>query len=157
MKHLWSPWRMGYIMSQKEDECVFCKALAEEDGPENGILFRGERAFVILNTFPYTNGHIMVLPYQHVSDLDDLDPVIRAEMFELVNHVSVTLRKVYHPEGFNIGINMGEAAGAGIEAHIHLHVVPRWRGDTNFMTAIGQTRVMPESLEETYRRVREAW
>jgi ATP adenylyltransferase len=157
MKQLWSPWRMGYIMSEKEDGCVFCNALELEDGPENGIVHRGEYAFVILNTYPYTNGHLMVLPYLHVQNLDDLDPAIRGEMFEMVNRVSVALGKIYHPEGFNIGINMGEAAGAGIEAHIHVHVVPRWNGDTNFMTAIGQTRVLPESLEDTYRRVVEVW
>jgi ATP adenylyltransferase len=148
---------MGYIMSEKEEGCVFCQVLSMEDGPENGILYRGEKAFVILNAYPYTNGHIMVLPYQHVPDLDDLDPDIRAEMFELVNRLSVTLRKVYNPEGFNIGINMGEVAGAGIEEHIHIHVVPRWRGDTNFMTAVGGTRVVPESLADTYKRVKEAW
>ncbi len=144
-------------MAEKEAGCVFCNAITLDDGPGNGILYRGENAFVILNTFPYTNGHVMVLPYAHVPDLNDLDATIRAEMFELVNRVSLTLRKVYNPQGFNIGINMGEAAGAGIEEHIHIHVVPRWHGDTNFMTAVGGTRVVPESLEETYRRVREAW
>lgn len=144
-------------MSEKQAGCVFCRALNHEDGPINGVLYRGKWSFVILNTYPYTNGHMMVLPYQHVPDLNDLTPQTRGEMFELVNRVSMTLKKVYHPQGFNIGINMGEAAGAGIEAHIHIHVVPRWSGDTNFMTAIGQTRVMPESLEETYRRVKAAW
>ncbi|MFN2145257.1 MAG: HIT family protein [Anaerolineales bacterium] len=144
-------------MAEKEAGCVFCNALTLEDGPENGILYRGEKAFVIMNAFPYTNGHVMVLPYAHVPDLNDLDPAIRSEMFELVNRVSVTLRMVYNPQGFNIGINMGEAAGAGIEEHIHIHVVPRWHGDTNFMTAVGGTRVVPEALEETYRRIREAW
>ena len=144
-------------MSFKKQGCVFCSVLDMPDGPENGIIFRGELAFVILNAFPYTSGHLMVLPYQHCRDLADLDRDTRSEMMELTTKVSEVLAEVYHPEGFNIGINMGEAAGAGIEEHIHIHVVPRWGGDTNFMTAVGQTRVLPEALEDTYERVREAW
>lgn len=157
MKQLWSPWRMRYLSTFKKNGCVFCHALQREDSPENLIVFRGERAFVILNAFPYTNGHLMVIPYKHVPDLADLEPEIRAEMIELVTKASQVLRKVYSPEGFNIGINMGEAAGAGIEEHIHIHIVPRWNGDTNFMTAVGQTRVLPEELSQTYQRVKEAW
>ncbi len=157
MKHLWSPWRMRYINEFKKDGCVFCAALQQEDGSENLIVARGERAFVIMNAYPYTSGHLMVLPYQHAPDLSDLDSETRAEMFELVTKASQVLREIYSPEGFNIGINMGEAAGAGIEEHIHIHVVPRWMGDTNFMTAVGQTRVLPEALEETFRRVKDAW
>ena len=157
MKHLWSPWRMRYLTEFKKKGCVFCGALALEDGPENLIVSRGQRSFVILNAFPYTSGHLMVLPYQHVPGLSDLDEETRAEMMEMVTKSSQVLRTLYTPEGFNIGINMGEAAGAGIEEHIHIHIVPRWMGDTNFMTAIGQTRVLPEALEDTYRRVKDAW
>ena len=157
MKHLWSPWRMHYLSNFKKDGCVFCAALEQVDGLENLIVNRGTKAFVILNAYPYTSGHLMVLPYRHVPDLTDLDADTRAEMIELVATASQLLRRLYSPEGFNIGINMGEAAGAGIEEHIHIHIVPRWQGDTNFMTAVGQTRVLPEALEETYRRVKGAW
>jgi len=148
---------MRYITEFKKNGCVFCNVLQHEDGPENLVVFRGEKAFVILNAFPYTSGHLMVLPYEHAPDLADLDAQTRAEMLELVTKTSQVLRSIYSPEGCNIGINMGEAAGAGIEEHIHIHIVPRWIGDTNFMTAVGQTRVLPEALEETYRRVKGAW
>ena len=148
---------MRYITEFKKNGCVFCGALTLEDGPENLIISRGQKSFVILNAFPYTSGHVMVLPYQHVPDLSDLDADTRAEMMEMVTKSSQVLKKLYTPEGFNIGINMGEAAGAGIEEHIHIHIVPRWMGDTNFMTAVGQTRVLPEALEDTYRRVKDAW
>ena len=158
MNHLFSPWRMSYIKSQKtQDGCVFCNALAKDDSAENLIVFRGERAFVILNRFPYTSGHVMVLPYDHQPTLEALDPETRAEMIELTTQTTHALTGLYRPQGFNIGINLGEAAGAGIEQHIHIHIVPRWVGDTNFMTAVGQTRVLPEALEETWKRVREAW
>lgn len=112
---------------------------------------------MILNTYPYTSGHLMVLPYEHVPRLDALAPETRAEMMELVNKATLALTDIYEPQGFNIGINMGEAAGAGIEEHIHIHIVPRWNGDTNFMSAVGQVRVMPETLEDTFDRVKEAW
>jgi len=148
---------MRYITEFKKNGCVFCGALTLKDGPESLIISRGQTAFVILNAFPYTSGHLMVLPYQHVPDLSDLDSDTRAEMMELVTKSSQVLKTLYTPEGFNIGINMGEAAGAGIEEHIHIHIVPRWMGDTNFMTAVGQTRVLPEALDETYRRVKNAW
>ncbi len=158
MKHLWSPWRMSYIKTFKKNGCVFCGLAAQlPDGPDNLIVFRGEKTFVILNAFPYTSGHIMVLPYRHVSRLAELEPDIRAEMMELVTKATGVLDRLYAPDAYNIGINMGEAAGAGIEEHIHIHIVPRWKGDTNFMTAVGETRVLPEALEETYRRVSEAW
>ena len=144
-------------MDFKKQGCVFCSALQQPDGPENGIIYRGKHAFVILNTYPYTSGHTMVLPYRHARDLSELDEVTRAEMIELVTTVSEVLEKVYQAGGVNIGINMGAAAGAGIEEHIHIHIVPRWEGDTNFMTAVGDTRVLPEALDETYRRVKNAW
>lgn len=158
MKHLWSPWRMSYIEAEKsKDGCVFCEALSQPDGPENLIVARSERAFVILNRFPYTSGHLMVLPFQHVNSLTKLNVQTRAEMMELLNKCTLVLQQVYKPQGFNMGANVGEAAGAGIEEHVHLHVMPRWTGDTNFMSTIGETRVLPEELAQTFRRVSEAW
>jgi ATP adenylyltransferase len=118
---------------------------------------RGEHAFVILNRFPYTTGHLMVVPYGHQPSLDLLEAAVRAEMMELVNHTTQVLEKVYHPDGFNIGVNIGSAAGAGVSDHVHMHVVPRWVGDANFMSTLGETRVLPELLEDTYLRMVAAW
>lgn len=158
MKHMWSPWRMAYIEKHNQIEgCAFCEALAKADGPENLILHRGERAFLILNRFPYTGGHLMAVACAHQPSLEDLDATTRAEMMELATQAMAVLRTVYHPDGFNLGVNIGEAAGAGIREHVHLHVVPRWGGDTNFMSTLAGTRVLPESLEETYRRFTQAW
>ena len=158
MKHLWASWRMKYIENAtKESGCVFCNALAKADGAENLIVMRAEHAFVILNKFPYTSGHLMIVPIAHRASLEELTPAARAEMMELVTQFIVVLRATYKPEGFNVGINVGQAAGAGVPGHVHIHVVPRWAGDTNFMTSVGQTRVLPETLEQTYLRVRETW
>lgn len=158
MKHLWSPWRMSYIQQHpKPKGCIFCTALAQVDGPENLIVARGELAFVILNRYPYTSGHLMVVPYQHVPGIEDLTPEIRSEMFELINQAMIVLKKVYRPGGYNLGANIGAAAGAGVAAHVHFHIVPRWAGDTNFMSAAADTRVLPEDLGETYRRVKATW
>jgi len=157
LNYLWSPWRMKYIQSQKSSTCIFCSALKEQDGVENLVVYRGKHTFLILNRYPYTSGHLMVVPYDHQSCLENLDQETRAELMELASQALVILKKVYHPEGYNLGMNIGEVAGAGVADHVHLHLVPRWGGDTNFMSAVGGTRVLPESLEETYRRVREAW
>ena len=158
MNYLWSPWRMSYIENHsKEDHCVFCAAFASPKDEENLIILRGRQSFVILNRFPYTSGHLMIVPYEHCSGLEQLDPQTRAEMMELTNQATLVLQDVYHPQGFNLGMNIGAAAGAGIAEHIHLHVVPRWGGDTNFMSSLADTRVLPESLEDTYRRVYAAW
>ncbi len=158
MDYLWSPWRMEYIKNHIHEEgCVFCKAQEQPDGPENLIVYRGERAFVMLNRYPYTSGHLMVIPFQHEADLVALDAETRAEMMELTTQAIAVLRSIYHPQAFNVGMNLGAAAGAGIAAHLHMHIVPRWSGDTNFMSTLAQTRVLPESLETTYARVRAAW
>ncbi len=146
---------MEYIEnSNKEDRCIFCNAQEKEDSAENLIAFRGERAYVILNRYPYTSGHLMIVPFDHKPNLEELDPLTRAEMMELTSRCMTVLRKIYNPQAFNMGANIGEAAGAGVESHVHLHVVPRWAGDTNFMSILGETRVLPESLENTYQRVR---
>jgi ATP adenylyltransferase len=149
---------MKYIQNnQHSAECVFCMALEQPDGPENLIVARGSRAFVILNRYPYTSGHLMVVPKQHRSSLDALDTPNRVEIMELSNQAVLILQAVYHPQGFNLGMNIGEVAGAGIADHVHMHIVPRWGGDTNFMSSLADTRVLPESLADTYRRVRQAW
>lgn len=157
MKHLWSPWRMKYIEShKKEDGCVFCIAQSMYDSPENLIALRGKHSYVILNRYPYTSGHLMVIPFDHVATLEGLDPDTRAEMMELTSRCTTVLREVYRTQAFNVGINMGEAAGAGVLGHVHIHIVPRWAGDTNFMTAVGATRVLPEALEDTYKKISSA-
>jgi ATP adenylyltransferase len=152
---------MPYIGRDKAAEkakgCVFCLAISQADSSENLIVHRGKLAFVIVNRFPYTSGHLMVLPFQHAAKLDEIDAVTRAEMMELMNDSVKVLTRVYKPGGFNLGANLGEAAGAGIEEHLHLHVMPRWFGDTNFASTVGETRVLPETLEETWRRVSSAW
>ncbi len=156
MKYLWSPWRMTYIEKHgKESGCVFCNAQARADNAENLIAFRGASCYVILNLFPYTSGHLMVVPFAHQTSLEDLNAQTRAEMMELVTRCMTVLQKLYQPHGFNMGANIGEAAGAGVLGHVHIHIVPRWNGDTNFMTSLGGVRVLPEFLEDTYRRVRE--
>jgi ATP adenylyltransferase len=159
MKYLWAPWRMRYIEKhdKKVDGCVFCDAQTKTDGVENLIAFRGKTAYVILNRYPYTSGHLMVIPFSHNPSLEDLNPATRAEMMELTSQCMNVLRSIYKPQGFNMGANIGEAAGAGVRGHVHIHVVPRWSGDTNFMSALGDTRVLPEALEDTYKRVQEGF
>jgi ATP adenylyltransferase len=149
---------MEYIQSEKHKEtCVFCDEMSRPDGPENLIVYRGRRAFVILNRFPYTSGHLMVVPFAHLASLEQLDPETRAEIMELAAQSMTILRQVYRPQGFNIGVNIGSAAGAGVLDHIHFHVVPRWDGDTNFMSSLAATRVLPEALEDSYIRIYQAW
>ena len=158
MNHLWSPWRMEYIENNsKEEGCVFCNVLAQNDGAENLIAYRGKRSFVILNRFPYTSGHLMVIPFEHKPNLEELDSETRAEIMELTSRCTTVLKQIYNAQGFNIGVNIGEAAGAGVLGHVHIHIVPRWKGDTNFMSTVGGTRVLPEALEDTYKRVKDAF
>lgn len=158
MDYLWSPWRMKYIMDKENSpECVFCYALSQQEDEKFLILHRSERAFVMLNRFPYTSGHLMVLPNVHTPTYEDLDAGTRAEVMELLNRATRVLRETYQPHGFNLGANIGEDAGAGIAPHLHFHLVPRWRGDSNFMSVTGNTRVLPEELAESYRRLKAAW
>jgi len=156
MKRIWAPWRMKFVENH-EKGCVFCKVKSQTRDEENLIIFRGQKAFVILNRYPYTSGHLLVVANAHRPSFEDLEPGTRAEMMELATKATRVLRQVYQPEAFNIGANIGKAAGAGIEGHVHLHVVPRWAGDSNFMMTLAETKVMPEALEETYRRVRAGW
>lgn len=149
---------MEYILTPKSDEeCIFCNGLKQEDGPDNLIVYRGAQAFVMLNRFPYTSGHLMIVPNDHQPSLELLHAATRTNIMDLSARAIEVLQVVYSPQGFNLGMNIGSAAGAGILEHVHLHVVPRWVGDTNFMSSVSQTRVLPESLEETYRKIRQAW
>ncbi len=155
MDYLWTPWRYRYIADgRKGNRCVFCDAIASNDDFATLIVFRGERNFIILNRYPYTSGHVMIVPYAHVPDLSSAPPETLSEMMRLAQRVQVALEKTYHPEGYNIGMNLGRSAGAGIVGHLHLHVLPRWSGDSNFMTVVGETRVEPEDLSTTYERLR---
>jgi ATP adenylyltransferase len=158
LNHLWSPWRMTYIQNDnKEVGCVFCNALSNQDDDQNLVVHRGESAFVILNRYPYTSGHLMIVPNSHASSLQELSAGTRAELMELASRSIQVLNQVYRPQGYNLGMNLGEVAGAGIAEHVHVHVVPRWGGDTSFMSTTADTRVLPEALEDTYARVHKAW
>ncbi|MBI1855424.1 MAG: HIT domain-containing protein [Chloroflexi bacterium] len=157
MKRLWSPWRMTYIENSKEDGCIFCNLPAKKDGPENLIVQRGKLAYVILNRYPYTSGHVMVVPFMHKPNLEELDAATRSEMMELTSRATTVLSAVYKTIAFNIGANIGEAAGAGVKEHVHIHIVPRWVGDTNFMSSLAETRVLPELLEDTWKRLSEGF
>jgi ATP adenylyltransferase len=161
MQYLWSPWRMAYLRNETPSGnsagCIFCDKPAEHNDPENLIVRRGHLAYVILNRYPYNNGHLMVVPYQHVSTLEALGAPVLGELMLLAKQALTALRGMYHPQAFNLGVNIGTAAGAGIADHVHLHVVPRWAGDSNFMTTVASTRVIPEDLGETYRLAVQHW
>lgn len=158
MKYLWAPWRMTYIKEGTQpDRCLFCDLLQQADGPSNLILHRGQHTFVVLNRYPYTNGHMMIVPFEHQDTLETLPVPTLNEMIALTSSAMAVLRKTYQPDGFNLGANIGEAAGAGVKEHIHIHVLPRWSGDTNFMATTAQTRVIPEGLDETYALLFAAW
>jgi ATP adenylyltransferase len=159
-QRIWAPWRLTYVKDaskDKESECIFCAALEGGDDEANLIVHRGERCFVILNKFPYTNGHLMVAPYEHVATIQDLGPETTTEMMSLAQRGMTALERSYSPHGYNVGFNQGRVAGAGVEHHIHMHVVPRWGGDTNFMPVLGDTRVMNQTLEDSFKTVREAF
>lgn len=159
--HLWTPWRMPYLRGESGGEpaegCLFCHMAQAAEDDAHHLLYRGARAFVTLNLYPYNNGHLMVLPYQHTGALVDLPGETLTEMMTLAQRAQQVLAAAYGPEGYNIGINQGAAAGAGIAEHLHLHIVPRWGGDTNFMTVVGETRVIPEWIDETYARLKTIW
>lgn len=158
MDRLWSPWRYKYVTKASPDDvCIFCVKAAENRDEENYIVHRGQHSFVILNAFPYTNGHVMVAPYEHVSTLEAARPETLAEIMRLTTDCERHIRAAYRPRGMNIGMNLGECAGAGVVGHIHMHVLPRWPGDASFMSVIGETRVLPEELPDTYRKLRTAF
>lgn len=154
MKKLWAPWRMEYILSEKSDECIFCKFPKESNDKKNLILYRGQNGFIILNRFPYNNGHLMIVPYRHVPTPLDLNDDELLELMKLVNLSIKVLNKTMHPQGYNLGANIGKAAGAGIEDHYHIHIVPRWVGDTNYMPIIADTKVVIEALDITYDKLK---
>jgi ATP adenylyltransferase len=159
-QRIWAPWRLEYVKDASKDnelECIFCAALEAGDDEASLIVRRGERCFVILNKFPYTNGHLMVAPYAHIAELQGLDDETMAEMMSLAQSGIAALETSYSPHGYNVGFNQGRVAGAGVEHHIHMHVVPRWGGDTNFMPVLGDTRVMNQTLEDSYATLKGAW
>lgn len=156
---LWAPWRMKYIEGiDVEDDggCIFCEKPKENDDKKNFIIYRGKKCFIILNIFPYNNGHLLVVPYEHTSDMKDLDSETMLELMKTTSIVIEAIKKTMRPDGFNIGMNLGRTAGAGIKEHLHMHIVPRWNGDTNFMPVIGGTKVISESLEDTYEKLSKA-
>jgi ATP adenylyltransferase len=162
MDRLWTPWRYRYVSSAKptgagpDSGCIFCEKAASSDDRGNYVVLRAERNFLILNLYPYTTGHLMIAPYEHIATLGESPQETLDEMMRLTVRAEKALRQVYRPDGLNIGMNLGESAGAGIAGHIHMHVLPRWTGDGSFMTTVAETRVLPETLETTYERVKAA-
>jgi ATP adenylyltransferase len=159
MDYIWTPWRYQYMKQAASgvlQGCIFCDAVARKNDAETLIVHRGEKTFVILNRFPYTSGHVMIVPYAHVAELGLCEPGTLDEMMRLAQRVETALRADYKPDGMNLGMNLGRAAGAGVVGHLHLHMLPRWIGDTNFMTVTAETRVHPEDLKTTYERLSKA-
>jgi len=154
MNKLWAPWRMDYIRTPKEEECVFCKKSQSVNDREDLVLHRGKESFILMNLYPYTNGHLMISPFKHTSDTNDISKFGNQEIMKLANESINILKKIMGADGFNFGANLGKAGGAGIEEHIHYHVVPRWVGDTNFMPVLGNTKVMIEGLQESWDKMK---
>jgi ATP adenylyltransferase len=155
MDYLWTPWRYAYVSAtEKSGGCVFCDAPKEKDDTKVFIVHRGQHCFVILNAYPYTPGHVMIVPYAHLDELQKLAIDAANEMMRLCQKMESVLRELYHPDGINLGMNIGKAAGAGIAGHIHMHVLPRWVADANFLSVIGETRILPETLAETWKRMK---
>lgn len=154
---LWAPWRMEYILGEKESGCIFCTRINQKCDKENLILLRGKNNFVIMNKYPYNNGHLMVVPNRHTSEFDSLSDPEKLEMMNLVSKSMNVLKKTVNPDGFNVGMNIGKIAGAGIDDHLHFHIVPRWAADTNFMPVVGQTKIISEDLGETWERLKEGF
>jgi ATP adenylyltransferase len=155
VERLWRPWRSEYVSTAGEgDDCFFCTHLSEDDDVKNGVLSRAENSFILLNAYPYNSGHLMIAPNRHVAELEELEDAEMMELFAETRRAVTALKEAYKPHGFNIGMNLGRVAGAGIPGHLHVHVVPRWGGDTNFMPVIAGTKVLPEMLEETAEKLR---
>jgi ATP adenylyltransferase len=154
MERLWTPWRFAYVTGEAPKSCVLCDKWSSDQDRDNLVLLRGDHAFILMNLFPYNPGHLMIAPVAHCATLPALDPATRAEIVELASLATDVLSQVMKPNGFNLGMNLGRSAGAGIADHLHLHVVPRWEGDTNFMPLLANTRVLPETLSQTYDKLR---
>ena len=154
MEHLWAPWRIRYILGEKEEGCFFCRKPQESDDAKNHVVIRERNCFALLNTFPYNAGHLMVAPYQHTGELDDLSEQELSDLMGLTRRCKQLLAKAMKPDGFNIGLNLGRCAGAGVVDHLHVHIVPRWNGDTNFMPVLADTHVVPQALDELYAALR---
>ena len=154
MDRLWTPWRFDYIRSvDKEISCVFCRIVKETCDKENLVLFRGSHSFIVMNLYPYTSGHLLIVTNRHITFLSDATQEELAEIIKLGQHCEIALRNEYHPQGYNMGFNLGRSAGAGVEHHLHMHVLPRWTGDSNFVSVVGETRVLPEELPDSYERL----
>lgn len=153
MKRLWAPWRMPYLKDDSPKGCIFCEKPRQEKDRSNLILLRGRRSFVMMNLYPYSNGHLLIAPYRHVASLEPMDAPTLAELMSQTQVALRALRLVFKPDAYNLGINQGREAGAGIESHVHLHIVPRWNGDTNFMPVLADTRVIPEQLEASFGKL----
>ena len=157
MDYLWAPWRYAYITgADKTSGCIFCELPKVGDDEKVGIVYRGRSCFIILNTYPYTSGHVMVVPFAHLDQLEKLPTEAAHEMIELTQRMEQALRQAYRPEGINLGMNIGKAAGAGVAGHIHMHVLPRWTADSNFVSVVGETRILPETLQQTYAKIKAA-
>jgi len=158
MDRLWTPWRYTYVSKGEGSHgCIFCEKASSSNDEENLVVHRGERNFILLNIYPYNNGHLLIAPYEHVSTLEELSEEAAIEMMRLARITEGHMRRVYQPKGINIGLNIGECAGAGVAAHVHLHILPRWPGDVSFMTSVGETRVVPEELRTTWEKMRDAF
>ena len=159
MDYLWTPWRFQYmseVAGGKRPDCFFCDAVASSQDDETLLVYRGKKMFVILNRYPYTSGHMMVVPYAHVAELKLCEPAALTEMMELAQRIETAFKTAYTPDGMNLGMNLGKAAGAGVVGHLHLHLLPRWLGDSNFMTVTAETRILPEDLKITYDKMKKA-
>jgi ATP adenylyltransferase len=156
MDYLWTPWRYAYVTKEKAAGCIFCELPKLGDDAKARIVYRGRHCYIVLNTYPYTPGHVMIVPYAHLDELQKLPVESAHEMMELAQRMEGVLRRLYKPEGINMGVNIGKAAGAGVEGHIHMHALPRWVADANFISVVGETRILPESLDESWKRITEA-
>jgi ATP adenylyltransferase len=158
MDYLWTPWRYAYVTTaEKASGCVFCDLPKQGNDAKAGIVHRGEHCYIVLNSFPYTPGHVMVVPFAHLDELQKLPTAAAQEMMAMTQHMEGVLRQLYTPDGINVGMNIGKAAGAGVAGHIHMHVLPRWVADANFVSVVGETRILPETLEMTWKRIKGAW